>query len=170
MIARGLFEQRAERHVELIRGALREMNPLGSLHESVVDRFVEWSFENLPQRSVWVRVQSSIGLPALQSVPEPDVTWVVRRDYRRRRPTANDVLLLVEVADSSLAYDRSEKAALYAAAGVADYWVVNARNGCLEVMRDPASDGYRSVQTVSRDDQVTPLSFPQLALDVAALF
>jgi Uma2 family endonuclease len=170
MIARGLFDHGTHRRVELIRGALREMNPLGSLHESIVDRFVEWSFENLPKRSVWVRVQSSLGLASLQSAPEPDVTWVARRNYRLHRPMGDDVKLLVEVADSSLEYDRTDKARLYAVARVADYWIVNAREECVEVMREPSSDGYQNVKKYLRDDQIVPLMFPQLTLPVAALF
>ena len=117
----GLFDGENRRRIELIHGELREMNPIGPTHEEVVDRLNRWSIKHLPEDRVRVRVQNSIGLPALQSAPEPDIAWVVERDYSRGRPTAADVLLVIEVAESSLKNDIGEKADLYAAAGIADY-------------------------------------------------
>jgi Uma2 family endonuclease len=121
MIACGLFDGKNRRRIELIHGELREMNLIGPTHEEVVDRLNRWSIKHLPEDRVRVRVQNSIGLPALQSAPEPDIAWVVERDYSRGRPTAADVLLGIEVAESSLKNDIGEKADLYAAAGIADY-------------------------------------------------
>ena len=122
MIERGVFDQGKRRRLEFIRGEIRDMTPIGSMHEVVVDRLNEWSMRNLPEGKVWVRVQNSIGLPSLESAPEPDIAWVARRDYSHGRPTAEDVLLIVEVAESSLAYDCGEKAELYAQAGIADLY------------------------------------------------
>jgi Uma2 family endonuclease len=120
MIERGAFDQTKRRRLEFIRGEIREMTPIGALHEAVVDRLTEWSFSSLPKGKVWVRVQNSIGLPELESAPEPDLAWGARRDYSQGRPAAKDVLLVIEVAESSLAYDHGEKADLYAAARIAD--------------------------------------------------
>ena len=170
MIECGVFEQDKQRRLEFIRGEIREMNPIGSLHEVVVDRLTEWSFENLPKGRAWVRVQNSIGLPSLESAPEPDLAWVARRDYSQGRPTADDVLLVVEVAESSLAYDCGEKAELYAAAGIADYWVVNLTERTVEVRREPANGRYRSLQTFVGDEEVRPLAEGQLALRPSTLF
>jgi Uma2 family endonuclease len=169
-IEAGVFDRRERLRLEFIRGEIREMNPIGSLHEVVVDRLTEWSVRRLPKGKAWVRVQNSIGLPDLGSAPEPDIAWVARRDYTGGRPTAEDVFLLIEVADASLAYDTGEKAELYAAAGIADYWVVNVAERSIEVRRDPANGRYRSLQTFSGSDEVRPLCLPEVALRPAALW
>jgi len=77
---------------------------------------------------------------------------------------------VIEVAESSLAYDRGEKAELYAAAGVADYWVVDLRDRTIEVRRDPAGGRYRTLRTHAGDDQIHPLAFPELTLRPAMLW
>jgi Uma2 family endonuclease len=79
------------------------------------------------------------------------------------------VLLIVEVAHSSLSYDRGEKAALYAAAGISDYWVVNLRDGRVEVHRDPAEGKYRGVQLLTGDEKVRPLAMPEMVLRPGSL-
>jgi Uma2 family endonuclease len=170
MIEAGVFDQGKRQRIEFIRGEIRDMNPIGSVHEVVVDRLNEWSFENLPKGRVWVRIQNSIGLPSLDSAPEPDLAWVARRDYSRARPTAVDVLLIIEVAESSLAYDCGDKADLYAEAGIAEYWVVNIPDRSVEVRREPRSGRYRSLQTYRGDAEVRPLAMPELVLRPASLF
>lgn len=85
MVACGVFDRSPGRRLEFIRGEIREMTPIGSEHEVLVDRLTEWSFQAVPRGRVWVRVQNSIGLPALESAPEPDLAWVVRRDPRSGR-------------------------------------------------------------------------------------
>ena len=115
MVESGAFDGKLRRRIELIHGELREMSPIGARHEETVDRFAKWSFNTHDLNNVRIRVQSSIGLPELESVPESDVAWVVERNYSERRPAAEDVYLIVEVSASSLRYDRGEKADLYAA-------------------------------------------------------
>ena len=170
MIEAGVFDQRERRRLEFIRGEIREMNPIGSRHEVVVDLLNEWSIQNLPAGLAWVRVQNSIGLPILESAPEPDVAWVARRDYSRGRPVAEDVLLVIEVAESSLKYDTGEKAELYATAGIADYWVVDVAHRRVEVHRDPADGHYADVQRCAGDDELRPLAVPEITLSPSALF
>jgi Uma2 family endonuclease len=170
MIRRGVFGRGPREHVEFIRGEIREMSPIGSKHEAIVDWLNEWSLENLPKKKTWVRIQNSIGLPELESAPEPDIAWVVRRDYSRGRPTAADVLLVIEVADSSLAYDCGDKADLYAEAGIADYWVVNVADRLIEVRRNPEGGRYRTVQAHAGDDELRPLCEPDLILRPAMLW
>lgn len=170
MIACGVLDHGRRRRIEFIRGEIREMTPIGSLHEVVVDRLNEWSIKGLPEGKAWVRVQNSIGLPELESAPEPDLAWVARRDYSRARPVAADVLLVVEVAESSLAYDCGEKADLYAAAAIADYWVVNLVDRTIEVRRDPAAGAFRSLKTFAGDDELRPLAVPGLRLRPASLW
>jgi len=170
IIEAGVFERRGRRRLEFIRGELREMNPIGSQHETIVDRLTEWSFESLPKGAVWVRVQNSIGLPGLDSAPEPDLVWVARRDYSHGRPNANDVLLIIEVAESSLAFDSGEKADLYAAAGIPEYWVVDVVGQSIEFRRDPVDGCYRNLRTYSHDDELRPLRMPQICLKPASLW
>lgn len=102
MIEVGVFDRREQRRLEFIRGEIREMAPIGSMHEQIVDLLNVWSFENVSKDRIRVRVQNSIGLPTLQSAPEPDLAWVVQRDYSGGRPSTEDVLLVIEVSDSSL--------------------------------------------------------------------
>jgi Uma2 family endonuclease len=170
MIAAGVFEPREQNRLELIYGELREMTPIGSEHEVILDYLTEWSFSQLPKRKVWVRVQNSIGIPALDSAPEPDLAWVARRDYRRGRPTADDVLLVIEVSESTLRFDLGRKAKLYAAAGISDYWVVDVANHSIVVHRDPAGGGYREVRTYRESDELYPLHVPEVKLCPARLW
>lgn len=169
IVATGVFDHPKRRRMELINGEIREMNPIGPMHEDAVDLLSEWSFDRVPRGKVRVRVQNSIGLPALDSAPEPDVAWVRRRRYSRRRPTAADVLLVIEVADTSLDYDTGEKAALYAAEGIQDYWVVNLPEQCVEVRRDPTGGRYQTLSRHSGDDEVRPLAVPEVALSPSLL-
>jgi len=168
MIAAGIL--REDQRVELIHGEIRDMSPIGPDHETAVDKFTEWSFESLPKKKVWVRVQNSVGVPELDSAPQPDIVWVARRDYRSGRPTADDVLLIVEVAESSLRFDRSEKAELYATAGVKDYWLLNLVDHSIEVRRTPNRGTYRELKVYSGRDKVSPLAFPKIALPVKLIF
>jgi Uma2 family endonuclease len=85
-------------------------------------------------------------------------------------PLAEDVLLVIEVADSTLSRDRNKKGKIYASAGIADYWIVNIRNRCLEIRRDPCDGSYHSIETIHPGQQASPLAFPEVALDVTRLF
>lgn len=163
MIEEAVFDPHTHARLELIRGEIREMTPAGPAHEDVLDRLSQWSYAHRP-RGVRIRVQESVGLPEAASAPEPDLTWVRQRVYSRARPTASDVLLLVEVAESSLAYDRTEKAEIYAQAGIRDYWVVNVADRAIEIRREPAEGRYRSITISSGEDEVRPLAFPEIAL------
>lgn len=85
-------------------------------------------------------------------------------------PLSSEILLIIEVSDSSLAYDRGEKADMNAAARIADYWVVNVRDRCIEVFRQPDSGRYAIHEIVHSPDAVNPLAFPEIELPVAELF
>ena len=170
MIACGIFDSRQRQRLEFIRGEIREMNPIGPTHEEVVDRLTEWSIQTVIGRKVRVRVQNSIGLPECESAPEPDLVWVRKRDYSRGRPAAKDVLLVIEVAESSLEYDCGEKADLYAAAGIRDYWVVNLPERVIQLRRDPGEGGYRTVERYSGDDEVRPPAMPDVVLRPSMLW
>ncbi len=163
----GLFDGR---RFELIKGLICEMPPIGSKHESAVDQLTRWSYRSVDDVSILVRVQQSLSLPMAGSVPEPDLAWVTNADYTGSRPTAEDALLVVEVAETSLDYDLGEKAKLYASAGILEYWVVDCPNGRLMVHRAPVSSGYGSVKGLAGEEVVSPLDCPEVSLLPEALF
>jgi len=119
MIAAGVFEPRQEHPLELIEGVLQMMSPIGDRHADAVDWLVRWSMTQVDLSKILVRVQNPIAIPAAESAPQPDLAWVTLRRYIDRRPLPEEVMLVVEVADTSLDHDTSTKAALYAAAGLA---------------------------------------------------
>lgn len=170
MIEQGIFAERHDQRLELIHGEIREMTPPNPPHEDTVDLLNYWSVDHTPRDRVRVRIQNSLGIPALDSVPEPDVAWMRARSYRKRRPQPADVLLLIEVAESSLRFDRGEKADLYAAAGIKDYWIVNLVELCVELFRKPRSGEYREKSTFNIGQSVSPLAFPDISLDVGYVF
>jgi Uma2 family endonuclease len=169
MIADGAFEALRDRRIELIHGELREMNPPGPDHSEAVSRLVQWSAEALVKRLIKARIQDPVGIPALDSAPEPDVAWVKVREYRDRHPLPAEVLLLIEVADSSLDSDCGEKAALYAAAGIQDYWVVSLPERLIHVFRNPKGGVYRDHTQAGFGEELRPLALPQFCLSVADL-
>jgi Uma2 family endonuclease len=155
--------------VELIEGEIVDMPPIGSGHASSVDRTGDRLRATLGGIAS-VRTQQPLNL-GQRSEPEPDLAIVGRRDdyYASAHPTPADVLLLVEVSDTSLAYDRETKGPLYARAGIADYWILNLVDRQLEVFREPTAAGYADVQVLVPGDAVQPLSFPTISIAVSSL-
>jgi Uma2 family endonuclease len=176
MIRLGLFDPPEEHRVELIFGKIvpvygkSPMSPINPPHDDTVDELIDWSGEVLPRGEVRVRVQGSIGIQGFASQPQPDFAWLVPRRYRTLRPTPADILLLVEVSDSTLSKDRGRKARLYARAGIADYWIVNIKDRTIEVHRDPVGSKYQSIVVYKVGDEVHPLAFPNVSLAVSRLF
>ncbi len=124
--------------VELIEGDVMVLSPQGPSHSYLTDR-VATLLRNSGWSGVWVRMQLPIDF-GLYSDPEPDVSVVSGSsdDYRRAHPTS--ALLIVEVSDTTLTYDRGRKASLYAMRAVAEYWIVNVQDDQLEIHRDPWAD------------------------------
>lgn len=178
MAEAGVFDGKHRQRVELIRGEIRQMAPIGIRHGAVVDRLARLSMEFLPSERALVRIQGMLTAPALESAPEPDVLWLAAKDYFQRHPKPEDVLLLVEVAESSLSQDTGEKAQLYAEAGIGieEYWVVNVLEDCVEVFRDPQPapgpqpSSYQSRQIRRGDEEIRPLAFPEIAITPSLLF
>ena len=168
MIANGEFE--SDQRIELIHGEVIEMPPPNPPHESIVDFLMVWSFDNTSREEVRVRIQNSVGLPELDSVPVPDVAWMRQENYYHRRPLPEDVLLVIEVSDSTLRKDRTTKADLYASAGLMDYWIVDVNARRILVHRNPGPDGYVDKRTYDEAHTITPLAFPSIQLLVASLF
>lgn len=154
-------------HVELLEGELFEMSPIGKWHNSSVNRFNWWLSDGLDRRAI-VQVQGSFRLSP-NAEPEPDILVLRFRPdfYENAMPGPEDVLLLIEVADTSLAYDRDVKLPLYARAGIPDFWLLNHDAMRLEVYREPRDGMYHSVTFVERGGSVTPLAFPDLTILVS---
>lgn len=169
MMEHGVFAGKHRQRVELIRGEIRQMNPIGVAHANAVDFLNEWSIRTLPRDTVRVRVQSPVLLPECDSAPEPDIAWVRRKRYTRH-PLPEDILLIIEVAESTLADDRGEKARLYAEASIPDYWIVNLNDECVEVLRNPAEGEYLDTRVFHGDDEIEPLSFPDVKFKPSLMF
>ncbi|MBS0266127.1 MAG: Uma2 family endonuclease [Planctomycetes bacterium] len=171
LIASGHFDSTGESpRSEFIHGELRPMTPIGPVHDWLMEALTDWSYRNASIHRATTRFQAALEISGLESVPEPDVLWLVKKDYLTVRPTSADVFLIVEIADSSLEYDCGEKASLYASGGVVDYWVVNIPDKCVEVFRQPEQGKYREHQVFKAGDEIQPLAFPEISLAVATLF
>jgi len=166
MAKAGIFDE--DEALELIDGEIVEMSPVGPGHGASVACLNKAFILGLGDRAV-VWIQSS-AVVALRSVPQPDLALLRPRSYRRANPRPDDILLVVEVADSSLRYDRRRKVRLYAVAGIPEYWVVGVEREWVEVYRTLEGEGYRDVKRVPRGDSVAPLSFPDLVIPVADIF
>ena len=167
MIANGAFVG-IDRRIELIRGELRQMSPAGPVHEDYIDYLNRWSISSTTPDQCVVRVQSSIDLG--DSRPEPDIAWLRGGRYAARRPRAEDVLLLIEVADSSLPTDMVEKTRLYAEAEIAEYWVVDIPARCIHVFCEAVSGDYRSTRRVGIEESLSPACDPDAQLRLNELF
>jgi Uma2 family endonuclease len=154
--------------VELLDGDILHMPPIGARHAACV-KTLNFLFGPLAGRgSALLSVQDPVRLGDADE-PCPNVALLRPRSdrYRAGHPTAAEMLLLVEVSDSTLQYDLGQKVPLYARAGVPEVWVVDLIHDKLLVHRDPGPDGYRTVTTLGRGDTVAPASFPDHALALA---
>lgn len=169
MVACGAF-QHLNRKIELIRGELREMNPAGPLHDDLIRCLTGWSVRTTDPASTVVSVQTGLDLSTLDSRPEPDLQWLRASRYRERHPSAADVQLAIEVADSSLQTDLFEKSTLYAEAGILEYWIVDARGECIHVFRSATPSGYAERFVAKLGEQLSPLTPCLAPLDLQDLF
>jgi Uma2 family endonuclease len=168
MIEAGIFGP--EERVELLLGELIPMVAKGAPHRAVTMKVRRVLEERLGQR-VLVCVQDPVVLGDF-SEPEPDVA-VVRPDpldYGAGHPTVADIFLLVEVADSSLRYDREVKALAYGRAGVLEYWVVDVVGRRLIVFRSPGAEGYGVEMSLARSERVGLVAFADFEVGVGELF
>jgi len=152
--------------VELIEGEIVDMPPIGHEHAGHVNRSTRY-FSRDAFRSAMVAIQNPLRLGP-RSEPQPDVLVLRARqdDYTTGHPTPADVLLLIEVADTSLPYDRETKGSLYARAGIVEYWILNLIDRQLEVRREPNDDGYAAVRILKPGDTIQPLAFPDISVAV----
>ena len=155
--------------VELIEGEIIEMSPIGSRHAATVARIHHLFSRRLDDRAV-VWSQNPLLLVQHQSEPEPDVMLLAPRAdfYAGNLPEPADVRLLIEVADTSLPYDRRTKLPLYARSGVIETWLVDLDAGRVEIHRDPRGSGYRDVRIPRGEETFSPGAF-DLALTLRDL-
>jgi Uma2 family endonuclease len=154
--------------VELIEGEIIEMPPIGSHHSSIVDRLVWLLHQKVDLRERLIRVQEPVRLSA-ESEPLPDIVIVPFREdfYRQRHPRPDEVLLIIEVADSSLAYEHQIKIPLYGRSGVPEVWVVDANGRAVDVFRQPEADGYSEHhRVVDSAASLTPAKLRTLTLQL----
>ena len=164
MAEAGVF--REDDRIELIDGQVVEMTPIGVAHAGCVNRLTEL-FSRLAGTTATLSVQNPLILAEHQE-PQPDFTVLRRRadGYGARHPRAGDVLLVIEVADTSVESDRRIKIPLYAEAGISEAWLVNLPADRIEVYCKPTGDKYAEVTSASRGHTLTPLEIPSAALIV----
>lgn len=149
--------------VELLDGQIVEKMTINSPHAGCVNRLNRLFVQRLADRAV-VQPQNPVELDDW-SEPEPDIALLKSRDdfYAGRHPMASDALLIIEVADSSLARDRVVKVPLYARAGVPEVWIINLEGRRIERFREPSPDGYRDIRLID-EGTLAPIEFPDLEL------
>ena len=164
MAEAGIFDE--DERLELLEGEIVAMSPIGSPHAWCVNRLTR-IFARLGEAAI-VSVQNPVRLDE-RSTLQPDLALLRPETSQERHPGPADILLAVEVADSSVAVDRGIKAPLYARSGVIELWIVDLVADRLEVYRNPAPTGYRLVQVFGRGQRVSPLFAPDLAIEVDAI-
>ena len=158
-----------DERVELLNGEIFLMSPIGSSHAYSVNWLTRLFITLLGTRA-WVSSQNPLRLNG-QAEPEPDVLLLRWRDdeYESDHPTPEDVLLLIEVSDSTLDSDRNEKLPMYAQASIPECWIVNIPDGLIEAYTDPSDGEYRIRRVYAADESVSPMSFPDVSLPVSRI-
>lgn len=167
MVKAGVFGPEA--WVELIEGEILQVNPIGNEHQWIVDH-LNRVFVRAVGDSAVVRVQGSFRTGEY-SEPQPDICLLRPREdqYRTGFALAEDVILLVEVAVSSIRFDRKVKGPLYARSGIPELWIVDVTAGKLEVLLQPSSTGYLKSRIYGPGDQVSPQALPEVVLEVGSI-
>jgi Uma2 family endonuclease len=156
MVAAGVMEE--DERVELIGGELVPMSPKGNQHEVVKSALIDLWIRSRPD-DCRVTQETTFRLSE-DTYLEPDVV-IYLRTTGLPALTGTNVLLVVEIADSSLRYDIGRKAALYASFGIRELWVIDAVRLTARVFREPAADGYRNASDFGPADRITPLIAPE---------
>lgn len=170
MVEVGAFAGPFRRRLELIRGELVEMTPIGTQHSEVVNRLAEWSHASFMNESMRVRVQNPVRILHNESEPEPDIAWVDQKDYSNRHPEPSEIRLIIEVAESSLDDDRGYKLAVYAEAGIAEYWIANLIDEQIEVYRKPVGRDYQDKSSYRGDAKISALAQSKATIQPSFLF
>ena len=164
MAAAGILTE--DDRVELIAGEIVEMSPIGDRHVGCVNVLADL-LADLVRREALISVQNPIRLSA-DGEPQPDIA-LLRRGAPRAVPTPDDVLLVIEVADSSRDYDRGVKLPLYAAAGIKEAWLVDLVAEIIERHTDPYDGVYRRIAPARRGESLSSTALPAIILSVDAI-
>ena len=152
--------------VELIEGEIIKMSPIGRRHAGCVNRLNSLFWERLGRRAV-VSVQNPVRLSD-RTEPQPDIALLIPRAdfYSEGHPQPQEVLLLIEVADTTIEYDREVKIPLYAQAGISEVWVVDLVEELVEVYRQPSVNEYAEVRQFRRGENLSLQAFSDVVLSV----
>ncbi|NET28271.1 Uma2 family endonuclease [Okeania sp. SIO1I7] len=164
MLEAGILTE--NKRVELIRGEIIKMSPIGVRHADCVKRLAELFILGLG-KTVTVGIQDPVRLNN-NSEPQPDISLLQRRQGVRQtqHPQPENVFLLIEVSDTTIKYDREVKVPLYAENNIVEVWLVNLTEECLEVYRQPTANGYEIMQTFQCGETVTIQALPDVTFTV----
>lgn len=160
----GMFQ---DQRVQLINGEIVVMSPMGTRHAAAM-QLASKALQKIVSEPIHVRCQLPLAFPE-KSEPEPDIALVEGgpRDFLAEHPS--HAVLIMEISDSTLPYDRTVKRTLYATNGIAEYWIVNLKDGQIEVHLDLDSNEYQTVQTYKPGQQIPVKNVPQMTVAVADL-
>jgi Uma2 family endonuclease len=165
----GVFHPEAR--IELIHGEIVIMPPIGLRHAAIINRLTKFLVSDVGNQGI-VSIQNSFRIPEY-SEPEPDILILKPRDdfYAEKFPLPEDILLLIEIADSSLCYDQTTKLTLYAEHNIDEYWIVNLERSILEIYRQPQNKSYLK-QTLIDSDAIpfAPLAFPEMTMTLKDIY
>lgn len=155
---------------ELINGEIRVMSPIGKKHAVCVAKATK-NFERKLGDQTIIWTQNPI-LLSNYFQPQPDLAILKWRDdfYAEALPTPDDILLIIEVADSTIAYDREVKSLLYATNGIPEMWVFDVNKKIVEGYSQPSASGYKRMQRYEQGDTLSPLAFPEIIFNWSELF
>lgn len=156
--------------LELIRGEIIEMSPVGTRHASCVNKLNQLLAKKLPTETI-VSVQNPIVLTN-NSEPQPDLVILKYRPdfYANEHPHPEDILLLIEVSDSSIEYDQNVKIPLYAENKISEVWLVNLNDNCVEIYQKPYQNYYQNIQKLSAINIISLSNFSEIEIKISELF
>ncbi|MEK8021782.1 MAG: Uma2 family endonuclease [Candidatus Parabeggiatoa sp.] len=168
MVDTGILEE--DEHVELIEGKLICMAPIYPVHSGKTNRLNRLLSQSVGDSAI-VEVQGPIVLDD-NSEPEPDIALLRPRDdfYETANPRPDDVLLLIEIAESSLSYDQNTKIPLYARHGIVEVWLINVPKPQVEIYLKPSPDGYRKILLPQKRERISPTLLPSVSVKVSDIF
>ena len=168
MIEAGIYTEND--HIELLNGEIIETMPKGPKHAAINNKTSRFLIKLLDEKAL-IRTQDPIVLDNF-SEPEPDIVLAKWRDdeYIENHPTPADILLIMEISDTTLIYDREDKARAYSQNGIEQYLLLNLQNETIQDFREPSEEGYQSKCTLRKGDSFNLVAFPEIEINLDDLF